>query len=232
MSQIAVINRTPGLDDTDVAFWSEACNVQAREIADVHGVEYTPVVFYSKAEGLPRDCRIMTIKPVIDAPGALGFHDDELGAIFAEVKYTGPGTVITMSHEEAEEEFDPQCNRWLPFDNDHEQAGELADRVEGDSYIQKATVMGETRPVLVSNYLLPSAFDPAGKAPFDRMGLLYFWNDMTPGGYVIVRDISTGKVGNIFARRMPLVVSGPAAQGIVAQKLAKPGSRLLRRLRG
>lgn len=232
MSQVAVVNRAPGLDDFDVAFWAAACNAQAREVAAAHGVSFTPVVFYSQAEGLPTGCRVMAVVPTLNVPGALGWHDFEVGSVLGEVKYSGPGTSVTLSHESAEEEVDPFCNRWAPFDADHEQAVEVSDRVEGDTYLQSATVLGETRQVLVSNYLLPSAFDPGGQPPFDRMGKLFFWNDMTKGGYAVVRDVTTGKVGNIFARRGPSVVAGPAAQALLAEKLGRPGGRLLQRLRG
>lgn len=232
MTVVAVINRTPGLEDKTVAFFAEAWNVQACEIADAHGVEYTPVAFFGTAEGLPAaDCRVLTIRAEIDAPGALGYHDDVGGAILAEVKFTA-GADVTGSHEIAEELGDPRCDRWLPFDRDHEQAGELCDRVEGDSYVQPATVLGETCQIRVSNYLLPSAFDPSGRAPFDRLGRLTAWNGMTPGGYVIVRDITSGQVGNVFAMAQPRIISGPAAGPALAEKLARRGSRLLRRLRG
>jgi hypothetical protein len=84
----------------------------------------------------------------------------------------------------------------------------------------------------VSNYLLPSAFDPEGLAPYDRLELLTERNGMLPGGYVIVRDISTGKVGNVFAARRPRVFAGPRADSVLAEKMAKPRSRLRRRLLG
>jgi hypothetical protein len=232
MTVVAVLNRTPGLEDKTVAFYAEAWNLQAREIADVHGFTYTPVVFFSSAEGLPVDCRVLTIRPTIDFPGALGYHDDAGGAIFAEVKFTGDAGV-TGSHEIAEEMGDPTCDTWVPFDADHEQAAELCDRVEGDSYVQPATVLGETAQIRVSNYLLPSAFDPSKGGPFDRLGLLKDRTAMTAGGYIILRDITTGKVGDVFARGAGArIVSGPKAGMVLAEKLARRGGRLLRRLRG
>lgn len=232
MSFIGVVNRST-LDDRDVAFFAEAWNQQAREVAAAHSALYTPVVFYGQAEGTPPgDCRVLTILPTIDVPGALGFHDDDLGVIFAQIKGDGSAST-TGSHEVAEELVDPTVDRWMPFDVDHEQAYEVSDRVERDSYLQAATVLGETRQVPVSNYLLPSAFRPDGLAPFDRMGLLRTWNGMTPGGYYVARFITTGKVSDVFARRAPeVIVSGPAAGAVVAAKMALPGSRLSRRLRG
>lgn len=232
MSQVAVVNRAPDAPDLDVAFWVAACNAQAREVADAHGVAFTPVVFYSKAEGLPTGCRVLIIQSSIGVPGALGWHDFEAGTVLGEVKYSGAQTPVTLSHETAEEEVDPFCNQWAPFDDDHEQAVEVCDRVEGDSYLQAATVLGETRQVPVSNYLLPNAFIPGALPPFDRMGKLYFWSDLTPRGYAVVRDVSTGKVGNVFARRGPSVVASEAAHGGLARKLARPYGRLLQRLRG
>lgn len=232
MTLVAILNRAPGLDDRDVQFWAEGCNQQAREIAAAHGALYTPVIFLSASDALPADARVLTIRPEIDAPGALGYHDDVEGAIIAEVKYTGPDTSITVSHEICEELLDPTCNLWVPFDTDHEQAAEASDRVEGDSYPQDATVAGETRAVKLSNYLLPSAFT-GGAYPFDRLGNLKTWNGMTAGGYVIVRDITSGKVSDVFARRAGArVIPGHDAGAVLAEKLAKRGSRLLRRLRG
>lgn len=225
----AILNRTPGLSDTEVAFWAEGCNQQARELAAAQGVEYTPVVFLAEADDLPSDARVLTILPSIDAPGALGYHDLDASRVIAEVKYTGPDTSITVSHEICEAMFDPLCNRWMPFDDNHEQAGEVSDRVEGDSYAQDATVSGETRPVKVSNYLLPSAFDPTGKAPFDRLGKLFTWNDMSPGGYVILRDITTGKVGNVFAS---FATDDKVAEETVRRKRENPLSRVSRRSGG
>lgn len=233
MTLVVILNRAPGLDDRDVQFWADGCNQQAREIAAAHGALYTPVVFFSASDNLPADARVLTIRPEIDAPGALGYHDYNSGAIFAEVKWTGPDTSITVSHEICEELVDPTCDLWAPLDADHEQALEACDRVEGDSYQQDATVAGETRSVALSNYLLPSAFDPAGRAPFDRLGKLASRGGMTAGGYVIVRDITTGKVGNVFAAHEgPRILAGPGAGRTLAEKLAKRGSRLLRRLRG
>lgn len=234
MTAIAVVNRAPGLDDRDVAFWAEACNQQALEVAGVYEIGYTPVAFFGTAEGLPRDCRVLTIKGAVDAQdGVLGFHDVELGAVFAEVKYVGAETSTVMSHEVVEEMVDPLCNKWAPFDVDHEQAVEPCDRCQSDTYLQWATVLGESRQIPLSNYLYPSAFEAGGMRPFDRMGKLMFAADITPGGYVIVRDIKTGKVGNIFARRAgPRVISGKDALAAVGAKLATPGSRVLRRLRG
>ena len=144
MTLVAVLNRSSA-DSTDVAFWAEAANQQALEVARVWGVESTPVVFFASADDLP-DCRILSILDSIDVPGALGDHSDDGGIVLAEVKFTGPGTSITISHEVIEEMVDPTVNRWAPYDASHEQAVEPCDRVEGDSYTVSATVAPASAP--------------------------------------------------------------------------------------
>lgn len=233
MTLVAVLNRTPGLDDGVVAYWSDAWNSQAQQAAGLWGVLFTPVVFFTTAADLPSDCRILTILPSIDAPGALGYHDYEVGKVFAEVKYTGDDTSVTGSHEVLEEMIDPQCNRWAPYDKDHEQAVEGCDRVEGDAYVVTATVAGVTRPVRVSNYLLPRAFGEDDNGSYDYLGLVDSSTAIRPGGYVILRDITTGKVGNVFARTAHPVARTLAGGGgpSFEAKLTNRRSRLLRRLR-
>lgn len=244
MSCIAIVNRSSTIDPKDIPFWAAAADKQAREVADAWGCMYQPVIDYgSTADALPAGCRILTIRDALDQAGALGYHDDDLGVVHIEVK-AAEDVWVTISHEVAEEMVDPTVNLWAPFDVDHEQAIEVCDRVVGDHYLVEVTVLGETRQVPVSNYLLPSAFDPNGKAPFDRMGKLTVWNGMSPGGYAVVRDITTGKVSDKFVRDDGIspggggvhpvrrVLAGPGAAHAIAERLAKRGSRLLRRLAG
>lgn len=108
------------------------------------------------------------------------------------------------------------------------------DRVEGDTYAVEGTIGTVTRDVPVSNWLYPSAFDPKGKYPFDKMGILKTWNGMTSGGYVILRSKATGDTSNVYARRraMPRVVpASPMSNGNIMRRLGRPESRLMRRLR-
>src|SRR5258707_12502517 len=179
---VAVVNVCPGLPDSDVAYWSEAAHRQAIEAASAWGCEPTPVIFVSSTNDLPSDCRILAIRSAIDEPGALGYHSEFGGRQFYEIK-ANDQTSVTISHEVLEGMIDPQCNRWVLRDTDHEEAVEICDRVEGAFYYQAATVLGETRQVPVSNYLLPSALDITGAAPFARQGILTHRVKIPPGGY-------------------------------------------------
>lgn len=237
MSQIALVKDADvPLDETTLAIWADALDQQVKEVADVWGFPYTPVVYYARSAGLPIDCRIALIQTTLGVPGAEGYHDDELGVIFSRNLFTTPDeTSVTVSHEDCEEEGDPTCDEYRPWDAQHEQAKELCDRVEGDFYTIQGRIGDKALDVPVSNWLYPSAFDPNGKFPFDKMRKLTAWNGMTAGGYVILRNKTTGVTTDVFARarRAPFVLpASPTAHGKIIHKLLRPDSRLARRLRG
>lgn len=220
--QIGIINRSRTVSDADIAFWVKACNEQAIECARSWGVEPTPVAFYSKAEGLPAgEVRIMTIVDDLDESGVLGYHDDEFGVIYGMVLAQGDRTSVTLSHECLEMLCDPKCNLWVTLpDGSRMVAKESADPVEADSYVELVTIFGETRGVGLSNYVLPSYFDPRGALPFDKMGKLGGGMPaMSPGGYLIVRD-DLGNISNVWSSHAPVRMGA---------KLSNPLSRTLRR---
>lgn len=230
--QIGVVNQSVSLDPRDLAFIVEAWSAQSAEFCAAWGIPFVPVTLYQPAPALATlagAVRVMTVQDVLDDPRALGYHDDENGVILARI--LADNGADSGSHECCEESADPDCDLWVPMGNGDEIAREVCDPVEGDSYPQTAEIGGDTRQIPVSNFVLPSYFDPAGKPPFDRMGKLSKPFSMSPGGYQIIRDASGG-INDVFAQRRRVVVSGPAAHARIAAKLARPESRLLRRLRG
>lgn len=206
----------------------KAVDAQAQEFAEAWGVPYTPVLFFSndvllKLDGdelaaFVADCRLLTIQPSLDVSGALGYHDDVAGVIFARVLDQGDATSVTLSHEVLEEMGDPTCEDYADMGHGLAQAREACDRVEGDTY----NVETDGAFVPLSNYLLPSAFAVNSARPWDRLGKLHAWDGMTPGGYMIRRD-ATGDVTDVFA-------ATPAGAEAVEAKLANPLSRAARRL--
>lgn len=229
--QIGVINRS-SLADRDVAYMAEACNAQVIECAQAWGVTPTPVVFYATPDGLPAvEVRLMSIAETIDVPGAAGYHDDDFGVIFGRVLNQGPvQTCVTLSHECLEMLIDPTCTEWRPLDvrGDRSVALEVCDPCQADTYAVTPTVLGESRQMLVSNYVLPRWFDPAGVGLFDRLGRIDAPLAMSPGGYIIVRE-KNGDIVNVFAKTR---AGDTSARLNVASKVLRPGSRTLRRLRG
>lgn len=227
--QIGVTCVSTAISQTDLAFIVEAWSAQQKEFAAAWGISpWIPVVLYSTP---PADqvgtgeVRVMTIQDVLDDPQALGYHTDEAGVVFARI--LSDNGADSGSHECCEETLDPTCEIWKPMGNGSEIAFESCDPVEGDSYPQAATIGDKTRQIQVSNYVLPSYFDPNGKAPFDRMGKLTAPFTMTEGGYMVVQDAS-GNDTDVFAKRV--VHGGERGRMAAERKLARPDSRLSRRL--
>ncbi len=222
--QIGVIRRSNAITDADIAFMCKAVSAQVYECAEAWGLPPTPVAFYSKEEGLPDgDVRIMSIVDDDGSSGTIGFHDNWAGTISARVEAMGARTSIIISHEALEMLVNPNVNLWHTMpDGKRMTAREICDACESDTYIEPVSIMGETRGIEVSNYLLPSWFDPFGKFPFDRMSKLTAPFTMDAGGYLIVRD-DNRNISNVFASGMP---------ARMARKLANPLSRTMRILAG
>ncbi len=220
--QLGVIRRSDRISDGDLAFMCKAVNDQVFECATAWGIEPWPVTFYSKEAGLPDEVMIIAIVDDVAMAGTLGYHDDWAGLISAQVLAQGPATSVTLSHEALEMLVDPHVNRWATLpDGKHSIAVEACDPVEGDTYTETVEILGESRPVLLSNYVFPSYFNPRGVFPFDRMKRLASGMPaMTPFGYYIQRD-DNRNISNVFASGMP-----PG----FGRKLTNPISRTLRRL--
>jgi hypothetical protein len=225
--QFAVLNSSKTLSNVDVEFMVAACQAQAVEFCQAIGLDPPAAALYSALDALPGgDIYVVDIVDDLDEPGALGYHADAGDRPYIRVLAQGPATSITLSHEFLELLGDPTCDRWAKRGDGTEVAVEVCDPVEGDSYPVLAEVAGEGRTVEVSNYVLGAWFDPAGSAPFDRLGRLRAPFTMTPGGYMVVlgRD---GNESEVFAHVQARIGGIDAA----AAKRRNPGSRLNRRLK-
>lgn len=225
MPEIAFFLRSGRLSNADLDFYVEACNLQIEQhFAPAWSLEPWPCTAYSD---LPlQGAHPIAILDDVGDPGALGFHSDDLGSIYGRVMAQGADTASTMSHEACEMMADPSCDQWRPMGNGYDTCLEVCDAVEADSYPIDVTLFGQTRQVLVSNFLLASWFDPNGKAPFDYMGRLNAPFAMTPGGYMVVRD-PNGNVSQVFAKN-----STAAQRARHAAKFLDPMSRTYRRING
>jgi hypothetical protein len=235
MTQIAVVCTSPSVDPAQLALRVNAWDAQAREFAARWNVEYKPVVLYATPDDLPTDTgefQLLTIEDDIEAPNAEGFHDDQLGVIFARV--LPENNCEAAPHEILEMMADATCDQYRDIgDGSGRQiALEVCDPVEEDSYPQSASI-GDQPPqdVPITNYVLPSYFDPKGTAPFDRMGKLSAPFSMDAGAYQIIRE-PDGSTRDVFAK--PHVVEHEVqtehSRARRKRKEANPGSRLARRL--
>lgn len=238
---VVTVDPKVDLDPRTMAFWTKAIDLQSREFADAWKLPYIPCTYMSsdilskltdaEVPAFVADTWLMTIQSQLDVPDALGFHDDVAGVIFQRILASGDATPGIMSHEKCETDADAPCDKYAPLSDGKEQALEACDRVEGDGYPIEVDIGGDKMEVMVSNYLLPSAFVPGSPGPWDRMGKLKTWDGMTPGGYEVVRDAS-GNEQEVFARRVRVGRVGPLGHVNLLAKLQRHDSRLMRRLRG
>jgi hypothetical protein len=159
-----------------------------------------------------------------DEPGAGGWHEDDSGTlvIWISREYSpsflmGPFSLAeVITHELDENQGDPGTNRYADRGLNATicEAFELSDRLEG-------TAWKTPNGCEVSNWLLPSAFEPGAPAPYDFVGVLKGQFDTTPGlGWAITRT-----VGNLLG--------SAAMQGTIhASQVGRrrhPSSRAFRR---
>lgn len=152
---------------------------------------------------------LMAILNDADQAGDLGYHATLAdGRPFARI-FAGPimvngGTIMqgsnsiscTISHECLEAIGDPYCVWWCDMpDGETEDALELCDRTESDSY--------EIDGVSVTNFLGPRAFSN-GAGPYDWMSLLTSPFEIRHGGYAIRRTGGPkGSVAPVWGETYP-----------------------------
>ena len=225
--RIAVINTSSKIPDDVVDFAVIAINDQLFEMAELWKIPPMPLIFAASDRGLPPGSTILLgINDTISQAGVAGYHSNFGGIRYGEILANDPiATMLTLGHEAGETQVDSTADQW-----EGDYAKEVDDPVQEDSYQASPApkIDNETRPQLLPNYVLPNYFDPDGAFPFDRMQKLKEPLSMTRGGYQIKRS-ATGNVYLVFAKdENGRDIEAPA----LAAKMARPHSRLMRRLQG
>jgi|SRR5579863_1697858 len=213
MDRYAVVNDSTVVSDADVAtMWLAIKNQLFYHVCPTWEKPFMDSVFVAKGGTVPADCYPIYILDNADVAGALGYHTEDpngsiYGRVFAETVLSNSGSVLTgalsvsacLSHEAIEFFCDKHCNLWAVKDNTHLVAYEACDPVENDSY----NVHSGTELVGVSNFVLDAWFDaqaPAG-TQFDFMKKVTAPLTMTPGGYLVLMDTTTGQTSQVFGSK-------------------------------
>ncbi len=187
-NHIALINASRLATDREVAFWAEAVRIQIREAAQAWGWPAPGVGVYSESTFVPSGEGVANF--VIDDdhnPDISGSHGYVGGVSWGEVDMRdSPIPSVVFSHEALEELGNLLLDRFAVDEYGYSYPRELCDAVQDDTYPIEVTIFGDTKEVLVSNYLLPSWFDPKGAPPYDRLMLLRRPFQISPGGYTMV----------------------------------------------
>jgi len=203
---ISVSNHSTHLSDADGAKIVDALCVQlSRDYAPFYGPAPALEYVLKGKSSAHSDAVPFVISDKATVPGAAGYHDESSkgqprGFVFVEPILSNGGTILqggnsvsaALSHEALELMGDVSANLWADGPEGDDFARELSDAVEADSYVIDG--------VSVSNFVLPSFFDPnlhAGR--FDFMSKLHAPFSMSAGGYQIKRT-EPGNVSQVFAR--------------------------------
>ena len=203
--QFVLVNMSSDPAVTPEILWAVAtsCELQlTNEYASHWQSAGVPITIGKATDAFTEEQCIVQVLDSFDVAGALGYHATngtgrpDIFVGWGIIKANG-GTLTDggnslsccISHELLEAARDPYCSFWADIDATHQQALEIADPVEGDSYIINS--------IAVSNFVGPRYFS-RGLGPYDHMGKLAAPFSMSIGGYAIVKD-STG-VHDIFAR--------------------------------
>lgn len=211
---LTIVNRSTLVPDDAVKMLTRACAHQLRyDVAPAYGMHPVPVVYSATPAEAAPGSRVLTLFDTIDDPEALGYHtelpnDVESAVIGCKIILDQPGaTFLTgdiavssvVSHEVCEWFVDPHCNLTADDFNGTAYAYEVCDPVESDSYDISVynPVTRVHEPVSVSNFVLPSWFDPQG-APGakDYLSKVTAPFELSPGGYAV--KISEGQATQVF----------------------------------
>lgn len=216
---IAVTNQSTLVADRDVLAMTAAVGQQlAHHVAPAWGIIPPSVIYMPETTGLRAGVTVIGIFDDSDQAGDLGWHTEVAngivyGRVFAApVLQNGGGALAgalsvasVLSHEAIETAGDPACDLWADAGSGTLYARELCDAVESDSYVMTSWPNGvpEVQQVSVSNFLLPSWFDPdAGTGvPFDYMNLCTAPFQVRPAGYTITQ--AEGTVAEVFGEHYP-----------------------------
>lgn len=225
--KIAIVNQSQRLAAKDVDIMVKACQDQAT-LHFAPAWELLPPVLkvVASMDQVPDGYIAMVLMDAPDAPGALGYHSEASDKIYGRIfvnpvldnggvvlfDTSNPGNVSVssvLSHEVCELICDPFIDYWvdgpvLPQGPCY--ALEVCDPVQGDSYTMPVQNVDGTPLAMVSlsNFVLPSWFDdqaPDG-SKVDYMGTAKGPFQMTPGGYMVVRN-GPGSEQQVFGETMP-----------------------------
>lgn len=207
---INIIDKSTLLNDSDHSLMVEACKIQLeKHVAPLWNKGPWKIVEdQPETVGFP-----IVILDNPDQAGVLGYHTKSPnGKVWARV-FVNPisskgGSMLNgslsvsavLSHEVIESYCNPDINIWARRPDGIFVAHEACDPVENNSY---DIITSNGTKVSVSNFILPSWFDPypSPGSRFDYMNLLSRPFTMSKKGYIITLDSKTGNLKNVFGSK-------------------------------
>jgi hypothetical protein len=212
---LAFIRQTALLTDDLILSYMASQQIQISEhFAPTWGQD--AICLFVTPDKIPEGAWQIWFKDHAPDAGEIGFHDDlgnPTGYVFvADALAGGSSWTVTASHETLELLADPLATRTVTTGGE-EFPVEVADACEDDQFAK--FIAGHH----LTNFVLPSWFDPSGQAPFTAYPCAQIVNpyDLAEGGYIGVRPI-----GGQWSQRF-------ASEGRSARQIKGPASRTMRR---
>lgn len=226
MPQVAIINQSTIVSDTDGAIITSALNIITPNFCSDWGIALYTCVYVPKGKTTTIPLKIFLLD-TSDQANALAYHDEindvPYGRAFAKTVLSIGGVILyspnpniptfaqTVCHELFELLIDPYCNSWAMLaDGNTMYAYEVCDPVESNAVtVQVQTGITITKNFLkkkllaiytkvgLSDWVLPKWFDTqATKGPFNHNNTLKSPFTLDKRGYVI--SMSGGTSNPIF----------------------------------
>lgn len=193
MPEIAVISSSKLVPDDEVAWACKAVDAAAREdLCKLHpDIPYQPVNFYATERDLPLSSGLSLLFSFVDkldVPGLAAYHG-WAGVPFVKIDASLGMPSVLLMHELAEESKNPKCNRVITLPGGTLCAHEIADPVQGWTYIKRVEMFGETRDVPVSAFVTDAWFTGAPGPTYFCPGISYDLKpgELAPGGYLPIK---------------------------------------------
>lgn len=235
-----LVSETPLVSFSDLVLIATAIQTAAVDFCEAWGIKTPSIHAVASVEASHVDAShvIMRLVDASSADGALGYHTEEDGVVYAEVAAgdtirSGGGVLengsymsvsSVVSHEVFETLLNPNVNVWVDRGDGHiEDAREACDAVQGSCFDVAVKARKSTRHVSISNYLLPAWFDAQSKSVFfDKMGLCKKPFEVLADGYHIIRKtgVEHSENGPIAAFKLEIV--GNEAGATKALKKRRP----------
>lgn len=221
--QIAIVNKSTMVPDTDVGTMCQAIQAQLNlHVFPAWNIKNGTIKFYANSANVPGYAwTIFVIDNDSQVEGALGFHEESndkiTGFIMCQPILSNGGSIMkfdssnpgqytvsgTLSHEVIETVGDRFTNSYC--DNGATSwCAELCDPVEQIGY----GMMANGTNVSVSDFVFPNFFNPQANlsknGPFNYLKSLQAPFTMLAGGYSIQRTGGPGTETQIFGEAMPL----------------------------
>ncbi len=204
---IAILDNSP-VTPEDVLSSVRALNAELMDFCEKWRVPYWRVYPAFDANRIPETHFRHTLLHDSDQyPEWSGWHSSGgVGSPSSTTLTKHQNWTVTADHENKEMRINPDVDLWLPWPGEPNWmcAKEVCDPVQADWKSVAVYFYGRTRTINLSNYVLPNWFVEKSEPPYDAFGWCKRPGEIRPGGYLPIRNRTTGARENAWGSKLPI----------------------------